>query len=577
MLSLPGQQARRQKAFAPPRHKNWPPKRVGRREKWWIMTQSQTDPSVIKALSRPDFYPHAAGEVEHLQTHISHVFLAGEFAYKLKKPVDLGFLDFTSLQTRRRMCLEELRLNQRLAPTVYLEVLAVARGREGLFLAPWDRSRGEPLDYVVKMVRLDQQRMMDRLLDQGRVGPGQMRALARRLARFYAEAERGPEVAFAGRPQQVRLNVEENFRQTDEYQGICVAPARWRAVKDYSLAFLRDRWEVFERRVEQGRIVDGHGDLHSGNINLPAGGEPVVFDCIEFNQRFRHQDAACDLAFLAMDLDHYGRGDLRAALIEEYVAASGDQGLEEVLEFYLCYRAVVRAKIYGFMHDGPGLELAERFRDLEKARAYFRQAAAYAGGEPPFFLVCFMGRMGVGKSYLARLLSEATGWPRVSSDVVRKQRAGLPPGQASRDAWGQGLYGPEVSQDTYQALARRAASRLAMGAGIIVDASFRREAWRLRFLELAGEYGAHPLFVEVHAAPEVVRTRLARREAKGASPSDGRRELLAAQAASWEEPSPRVAACLLRVDGGLAGRVKLARVLERLEEMGWQGEVQGEE
>jgi len=534
------------------------------------MDQKQTEPQVLAALGRPDFYPHPAGGVEHLQTHISHIFLAGDFAYKLKKPVALGFLDFTSLEARRDLCIQELRLNRRLAPWVYLEVLAVVQGLGGLALAPLDDPGGEAVEYVLKMARLDQDRMMDCLLDQGRVDEAQVRALARLLADFYARAGRGPEVDFAGRPEQVRLNVEENFRQTRDYQGICVAPARWQAVQGYSLGFMRENWDLFNQRVASGHIVDGHGDLHSGNINLPEPGEPVVFDCIEFNQRFRHGDAACDLGFLAMDLDHHGEPGLRAALIEEYLAASGDQGLSEVLNFYMCYRAVVRAKVFGFMHDDPGLELAERFRDLDRARAYFRQAAAYAGGEPPYFLVCLMGRMGTGKSYLAGLLSRATGWPRVSSDVVRKQRAGLIPGQASHDAWGQGLYGPAATDDTYGALARRAASRLAMGGSIIVDASFASEARRRRFLDLAREQGAQTLFVEVYASTQVVAQRLARREAQGGSASDGRPELVAAQAASWEEASPLVAQHLLRVDGGLGGEAKLAQVAGRLEAMGWR-------
>ncbi|MCF8098576.1 MAG: phosphotransferase, partial [Desulfarculaceae bacterium] len=395
------------------------------------MVQAQSDPQVLQALAGREIYSHPVESIEHLQTHISHIFLTGPMAYKLKKPVDLGFLDFRTLEERKRFCLEELRLNRRLAPEIYLQVLAVVRTGDGLVLAPWDEPGGEVLEYVVQMVQMDQDRMMDRLLERGEVTPEQVADLARLLARFYASEPGGPQVSFAGRPSQVRLNVEENFRQTEDYQGICVSPQRWRAVRDYSLGFLRQHRELFKQRVAQGRVVDGHGDLHSGNINLPQGGPPIVFDCIEFNQRFRWQDAACDLAFLAMDLDHHGRRDLREVLVSEYITAGGDRDLLRVLDFYMCYRAVVRAKVYGFMHQDPGLELAERFRDLGRARSYFRQAAGYAGGEPPYFMVCFMGMMGTGKSYLAKLLAQATGWPRLSSDVVRKQRAGMTPGQAS--------------------------------------------------------------------------------------------------------------------------------------------------
>ncbi|MCF8040871.1 MAG: AAA family ATPase [Desulfarculaceae bacterium] len=541
------------------------------------MVQAQSDPQVLQALAGREIYSHPVESIEHLQTHISHIFLTGPMAYKLKKPVDLGFLDFRTLEERKRFCLEELRLNRRLAPEIYLQVLAVVRTGDGLVLAPWDEPGGEVLEYVVQMVQMDQDRMMDRLLERGEVTPEQVADLARLLARFYASEPGGPQVSFAGRPSQVRLNVEENFRQTEDYQGICVSPQRWRAVRDYSLGFLRQHRELFKQRVAQGRVVDGHGDLHSGNINLPQGGPPIVFDCIEFNQRFRWQDAACDLAFLAMDLDHHGRRDLREVLVSEYITAGGDRDLLRVLDFYMCYRAVVRAKVYGFMHQDPGLELAERFRDLGRARSYFRQAAGYAGGEPPYFMVCFMGMMGTGKSYLAKLLAQATGWPRLSSDVVRKQRAGMTPGQASRDAWGQGLYGPSATADTYQALVRRAGSRLEMGDSVIVDASFREQSWRERFLDLAAGEGATPLLVEVYASPQVVAERLARREAAKKSASDGRRELVAAQAASWQDVGPQAAEHLLRVDGGAGAEAKMTMLIASLEALGYIPEKDFEE
>lgn len=534
------------------------------------MGQGQNSQEVVRAMGRPEFYPHAVTGLRHLQTHLSHIFLTGPFAYKLKKPVDLGFADFRALAARRRFCNDELFLNRRLAPEVYLEVLAVVQGPGGPALAAQASPGGPVLDYVLKMVQMDAGRMMDRLLDAGQVDAGQVRGLARVLAGFYRRAGRGPQVDFSGRPQQVRLNVEENFRQTEHSKGVTVSPARWQAVADYSLDFLRRQRRLFEQRVAQGRIVDGHGDLHSGNINLPATDRPIIFDCIEFNERFRHQDQACDLAFLAMDLDFHGRPDLSQALVQEFVARSGDQVLPAVLDFYKCYRAVVRAKVYGFMFEDPEVERDERFRDLDRARAYWRLAAGYAGGEPPFFLLCFMGRMGTGKSFLAQALQRTLGWRIFSSDLLRKDRAGLKPGERSYDAWGQGLYGPQAIQATYQALLDGAGVQLAMGAGAIVDASLREEAWRRRFRELAARYDARLLFVEVYAAPEVVAERLAQREAAGGSASDGRRELVAAQAAAWQEPSPEVAAHLLRVDGGRPEAEKVAAVLARLGEMGWQ-------
>ncbi len=520
---------------------------------------------------RPGFYPHAVAEVRHIQTHISHVFLTGSYAYKLKKPVDFGFLDFGELDKRVHFCREELRLNRRLAPQVYLEVLAVARTPGGLALAPLDDLGGELLEPCLRMVQMDISRQMDLLLAAGQVTAGQVAELARRLADFHAQAATGPAVEFFGRPEQVRLNVEENFRQNADYQEVSVAPARWRAIRDYSLDFLAQARGLLERRVAEGRIRDGHGDLHSGNINLPLEDGAIVFDCIEFNERFRYQDAACDLAFLAMDLEFHDRRDLARVLVREYAARSGDASLDQVMDFYKCYRAVVRAKIHGFMFDDQAEDAAHKFQDIAKARAYFRLAAEYAGGGPPFFLVCLMGLMGSGKTYLAKALAQATGWLGMHSDAVRKQLAGLAPTQASPDAWGQGLYGAQASEATYRALHQGAEARLAQGDSVLVDASFREDDRRREFLDLARRYGARPLFVEVRADRRVLLERLARRQAQGGSISDGRPELLDQQAASWQDASALLTEHGLLVDGGSELEYKVRAVLARLGEMGHGG------
>ena len=539
---------------------------------WSGSQEDNRTAEVLAAFLRPEFYPHPVRGLEQVQTHISHVFLTGDYAYKIKKSVDMGFLDFSSPELRRRYCQEELRLNRRLAPALYLEVLAVVRAPGGgLVLAP-DREPGpEVAEYCLKMAQMDTGRQMDRLLNQGRVGPERVRAIAGVLARFYAQAAGGPEIAFFGRPEQVRVNVEENFRQTEGYQEVSVAGPRWRAIRDWSLAFLRDRRGLLLRRVAAGRVREGHGDLHSANINLPPDGPPIVFDCIEFNQRFRCQDSAADLAFLAMDLDFHRRPDLARELVEAYVAHSGDADLVEVLDFYKCYRAVVRAKIHGFSFDDPGQDGEHKFHDLGKARAYWRLAAEYAGGGPPHFLVCLMGLMGTGKSYLARHLCRATGWLGVNSDLVRKHLAGLTDQARNYDAWGQGLYGPSASQATYQALYETAEAQLAMGAGVVVDASFREAEWRGRFLALARDQGAIPLLVEVRADPAVVLARLRARQAAGASVSDGRPELMAAQAAAWQPATPEEAPHWLVVDGGAELGDKLSPILERLAGRGWTG------
>jgi aminoglycoside phosphotransferase family enzyme/predicted kinase len=506
--------------------------------------------------------------VEHTQTHTSHVFLTGDYAYKLKKPVDMGFLDFRTPAARRHYCLEELHLNRRLCPEIYLEVLAVVTGPEGPRLVSLQEAETGATDYCLKMTQMDRAHMMDLLLDLGAVGEYDIRALAGVLADFHTRAKTGPQVNFFGQPEQVRINVEENFRQTEDHQEVSVAPARWRAIRDWSLSFMADNWALFERRVAQSRVRDCHGDLHSGNINLPESGRPLIFDCIEFNERFRYQDTAADLALLAMDLDFHDRRGLARLLVEIYVEDEGDSDLVGLVNFYKCYRAMVRAKVYGFMFDDADVHGREKITALAKARTCFRLAAEYAGGGPSFFLVCLMGLMGTGKTFLARELAKATGWVGLHSDAVRKRLAGLDSQTRRYDAWGQGIYGKAATEATYEALCKSAEAHLAQGASVIVDSSFCEDARRHCFLELAKRYGARPLFVEVRASAKVVAAYLAARRAKGCSISDGRSGLMAVQAASWENVGPLLARHSLIVDGGAELVGKLGPLLARLKEMG---------
>jgi aminoglycoside phosphotransferase family enzyme/predicted kinase len=535
-----------------------------------IMGQKTDDISALFLV--PELYPHPVHSVEHIQTHISHVFLTGSHAYKIKKPLNLGFLDFSTLESRIFFCQEELRLNRRLAPELYLQVLGLVYKHGEYRLAPLADAGQDLVEPVLQMKQMDRSRQMDILLTKGLVAPRHARELALLLARFYAKAQRGRDVAHYGRPAQVRFNVEENLNQTHNYQGVTVATARWRAIRNYSLGFLEQNQALLASRVRNGFIVDGHGDLHSGNINLPEDGPPLVFDCIEFNQRFRFQDIACDLAFLAMDLDYHGRQELSAALVDEYLQASKDQDLQKLINFYKCYRAVVRAKVYGFELEDPAVSPEQKFTDVDKAKDYFRLAAHYAGlggmPEPPFFMVCLMGLMGTGKSYLAKKLSQRLGWIHLNSDALRKQAAGLPKEARSYDGWGQGLYGPEATQATYDAMYEAAEGRLAIGDSVVVDASFRSNEERRRFGESARSHGAQALFVHVEASRNIVSKRLRQRQAKGGSVSDGRLELYDRQAAAWERLSAEIQRHAISVDGGAPEEEKVAVVMNCLKGLG---------
>lgn len=528
------------------------------------------DPDIIEAMARPGFYPHPVDKVVQVQTHISHVFLTGGRAYKLKKPLDLGFLDFSTLEARRAACLEELELNRRLAPEIYLQVLALRQGPRGISLGPLEGGGpGEAVEYCLQMREMDQERMLDAMLDRGEVTEGHILAIAERLAAFYRVGRRGPEIDDFGRLSHITHNAEENFEQTRPHRGLAVAPGRWKAVRDYTRGFLAQHRDLFRRRVAEGRVVDGHGDLHAANINLAADGQVHIFDCIEFNRRFRFQDLACDLAFLAMELEFHGADHLARLLVAESSRRLDDPGLVEVMDFYKCYRAVVRAKVNGFILDDPAVDSTTRRHDLALARSYWRLAARYAGGGPPYFLVCFMGLMGSGKSFRARLLARLTGWDHLLSDRVRKELAGLGQGQRSYDRFGQGLYGRESSEATYRALLERAEAHLAQGQSVIVDASFVRSRWREEFVGAAEKHGAGVLLVEVFAAREVAAARLLRRERKGGSLSDGRLELLDDQAALWEDLGPLLEqGKAMRLDGGIEAEENIKELTGRLQRMG---------
>ena len=377
-------------------------------------------PPLVADLLRPEAFGHAADDLRLVETHISWVILVGPYAYKLKKPVDFGFLDFTTLERRRADCEAEVALNRRLCPDLYLGVVDVVQ-RDGRYcIGP----PGEPVEPAVWMRRLPESGMLPALLARGSANERLMGRLARHLARFHASALTGPGVNENGGLATLRHNWEENFVQTELFVGRTLTADVRDMIRAYVDGFLTDQRPLLERRVAEGRIRDGHGDLHTGSVCV-AGRRLYLFDCIEFNQRFRCADVAAEVAFLAMDLAHLGRADLASAFVDAYIAASGDAELRKLLDFYTCYRAYVRGKVLSFRLDEPELSPAETAQIEAEASAYFNLAWAVAGGLPRPLLVVTMGLPATGKTTLARALAGQLGLVHLSSDVVRKQLAGL--------------------------------------------------------------------------------------------------------------------------------------------------------
>ncbi len=330
-------------------------------------------PNYIEFLQHPEAYPHDTGEIELLQTHISYVLLAGDYVYKIKKPVDFGFLDFTSLAKRKYYCAEELRLNRRLCPDIYLEVFAINSFEGGFYLGG---DLGETVEYAVKMRRLPEERMMNRVVAAGKLTAEMLERIVDVLVPFYRGAAAGPDIQKFGSPDSVGRNFRENFQQTEQFVG-CPALSRkdFATISSYADQFL-SREAVFRQRQAEGRIHDCHGDLHSANICLAD--KVYIFDCIEFSQRLRYGDVAGDVAFLAMDLDFHGLPEMASGFIERFMARSGDSGLQEVLNFYKCYRAYVRGKIGLFTAHAPEIDEAKRASALKQAGRYFSLAESYA-------------------------------------------------------------------------------------------------------------------------------------------------------------------------------------------------------
>ncbi len=330
-------------------------------------------PECVRFLLDPEVYPHAVTQVELVQTHISYVLLAGDFVYKMKKPVDFGFLDFTDLSRRRYYCDEELRLNRRLCPEIYLEVVSLNRAEDRTLCL---EGGGEAVEYLVKMVRMPQEGMMPTIIERGELTAAHLNQIVDRLVPFYRQADDGPEVRELGGAEAVRYNIEENFEQTAEFVGTpALARDVFERIRDYSRNFL-DRRELFQARQEAGRIREGHGDLHAANICFAAD-QVYIFDCIEFNRRFRCADVAEDIAFLVMDLDFRGLSGLSRHFVERYASRADDPEVLTMLPFYCCYRAYVRGKINLFTAGEPEVDEASREKALEQAGRYFALAQRY--------------------------------------------------------------------------------------------------------------------------------------------------------------------------------------------------------
>ncbi len=331
----------------------------------------QDQKQVVKAMLTPEAYPEDADKIELIQTHISFVFLTKNYVYKVKKAVNFGFLDFSTLEKRRAFCKKELELNRRLCPEIYLEVVPINKSKIIRI-----NGSGETIEYALKMKRLPQERIMTVLLKENKVNKKTVDEIAEIVAEFHSKTQTNSEISQFGSLKIIKTNWDENFAQTKKYINQTIPQIEFQFIQTKINDFMSKNNVLFESRITDKRIRDCHGDLHSGNIFITD--KICIFDAIEFNDRFRYSDVAADVAFLAMDLDFQQRSDLANYFIERYLAYSKDQHLMQLLAFYKCYRAYVRGKVISFRLDDPNISIQEKASATKEAGAYFKLAAEYA-------------------------------------------------------------------------------------------------------------------------------------------------------------------------------------------------------
>lgn len=328
-------------------------------------------PALVQTLLKPEIYPHHPQKVELVQTQMSFLFLTGDYVYKVKKPVNLGYLDYTTLEKRRFFCRQEVGLNRRLCPEVYLEVVPIVNRAGQIYLG----GEGEAIEYAVKMKQLPADRMMDKLLPQNMVTPEMVARVADKLAAFHGKAGTSTDISSYGKIEAIKINADENFDQTKKYIDISISASIYNRIKTYTDGFLKSNKSLFSKRIKDKKIRDCHGDLHAAHVCLTDG--VCIFDCIEFNDRFRYGDVASEVAFLAMDLDRFQHANLSRSFVDAYVRLSRDKELPGLLNFYKCYRAYVRGKVSSFMRDDPYIPEKEKKDAMAAARMYFKLAESY--------------------------------------------------------------------------------------------------------------------------------------------------------------------------------------------------------
>ena len=514
--------------------------------------------SLIELLRDPNRYPHPVERVELIETHISWVLLAGDYTYKLKKPIDLGFLDFRSLEARRFYCEQELRLNRRTAPQLYLELVSIT----GSETDPRVGGEGEVIEYAVKMRRFAQEGLLSHMAQEGTLGAEHIDALARDIAAFHSRVAIADASRSFGSAAQVLVPALQNFDQVEALIGAAAEAPALERLRNWTLQEHARLRAIFEARKAGGYVRECHGDLHLGNIAL-LDGEPTLFDGIEFNEALRWIDVMNEIAFLVMDLFNRKLSRLAWRFLNGYLEATGDYAGLSLLRFYLVYRALVRAKVACIRAQQSSLDPEQSVRAEREYLGYLSLAQALAQ-RGPRALIVMHGLAGSGKTTVAQELLEASGAVRLRSDVERKRLQGLDARVRTGSAVGGGIYAPDLTAQTYAQLMALSGVVLEAGYSAIVDATFLARAQRSAFAKLAREAGV-PFAIAACEAPEAVLCeRIAKRERDARDASEAGLEVLAHQLGSREPLNEAEQADSVRFEAGCEPHAATEALARRL-------------
>ncbi len=484
-------------------------------------------PPIITAMLRPQFYPHEVSQpIQLLQTHISFVLLTGTYAYKVKKAVNFGFLDFSTLDLRYHFCHEEVRLNSRLAPDLYIGVVGITE--EGVLEDDIAEIPEQIVEYAVKMYQFDQENLAINLFNRGAFTADHAIQIGKQLAEFHRTAQTNDYIASFGTAQALKAVADENYRHTAKYVGIAQTEEQLSATQSYTDRIFAEE-HLFSDRLKQGKIRECHGDVHLKNICIFQN-KVQIFDCIEFNEPFRNTDTLYDAAFLVMDLQFRGRYDLANIFLNTYLEQTNDYAGLILLPLFCSMRAYIRAKVTSFLLDDPNIEPTEKEQACIEAQKYYHLAWQYTQTQQGR-IIMMSGVSGSGKTTTAKKLAIALNAIVIRSDVIRKHLAGIDLLTRGSDA----IYTPEMTQKTYQHMAELAVLLAKAGLTVIVDAKYDRYSLRQELIDRANREQIPLSIVFCQAEIHELRSRLQQRAQQNLDVADATEALLDKQLAEFED------------------------------------------